>query len=89
MINGIPTVLTALVVPFVLPKSPETAEFLSLEDRQTLMRASRRLDRPKMRSSCGKEVVIAGVKDWKTYAFTIGQITGLIVQLQCLPAYHH
>lgn len=73
-INGIPTVLTALVVPFILPNSPETAKFLSEEDRQSLsyLRAAE-IGQTKSGQEMHKEDVMAGVKDWKIWALSFAQ----------------
>ncbi|KAJ4326211.1 hypothetical protein N0V94_000158 [Neodidymelliopsis sp. IMI 364377] len=78
LINGIPTVLTAVVVPFVLPNSPETASFLTEEDRRNLV-LLRELEvgQTKAAQLLHKEDVKAGAKDWKTWAFAIGQFSGL------------
>lgn len=78
MINGVPTVLTAIAVPFVLPNSPETASFLTEEDRAILVRLrEEEVGQTKSAQVLRKEDVIAGAKDWKTYAFAVGQFTGL------------
>ena len=78
VINGIPTVLTAFLVPFVLPNSPETASFLTEEDRRNLI-LLRELEvgQTKAAQLLHKEDVKAGAKDWKTWAFAIGQFIGL------------
>ncbi|OSS51349.1 hypothetical protein B5807_03897 [Epicoccum nigrum] len=78
LINGIPTVLTALVVPFVLPNSPETASFLTEEDRSNLV-LLRELEvgQTKAAQLLHKDDVKAGALDWKTWAFAIGQFCGL------------
>jgi hypothetical protein len=78
LINGIPTILTAIVTPFVLPNSPETAKFLTEEDRRNLitLRMSE-IGQTKSGQEMNKEDVMDGVKDWKTYAYAIGQFVGL------------
>ncbi|CAO2650158.1 Nn.00g014500.m01.CDS01 [Neocucurbitaria sp. VM-36] len=78
LINGIPTILTAFVVPFVLPNSPATAHFLNEEDRRNLV-LLRELEvgQTKAAQEFHKEDVIKGAKDWKTYAFAIAQFVGL------------
>lgn len=77
LINGLPTVLTAFAVPFVLPNSPETASFLSEEDRRNLvlMRESE-IGATKNAAELHKEDVMDGVKDWKIYAWSIAQFCG-------------
>jgi MFS family permease len=78
VINGIPTILTAIVTPFVLPNSPETAKFLTEEDRRNLvtLRMSE-IGQTKSGQEMNKKDVLDGVKDWKTYAYAIGQFVGL------------
>jgi MFS family permease len=78
LINGIPTILTAVVTPFVLPNSPETAKFLTEEDRRNLvtLRMSE-IGQTKSGQEMNKKDVMDGVKDWKTYAYAIAQFVGL------------
>jgi hypothetical protein len=78
LINGIPTILTAFVTPFVLPNSPETASFLTEEDRRNLVTLrSSEIGQTKSAQEMSKKDVMDGVKDWKTYTFAIGQFVGL------------
>ncbi|KAH6695116.1 major facilitator superfamily domain-containing protein [Plectosphaerella plurivora] len=72
LINGLPTIVTGLLVPFILPNSPETARFLSEEDRRILVRMqeaevgtarnARELDWADVRE---------GMRDWTVYVFSI------------------
>lgn len=91
MINGVPTVLTAFFVPFVLPNSPETAKFLSEEDqRNMILLRSSELGQTRAAQEFDKKDVWDGAKDWKTYAFAIGQFIGLSMLYSLrLPTYHH
>lgn len=78
LINGIPTIITAFVTPFVLPNSPETAKFLTEEDRRNLaLLRSSELGQTKSAQEMSKKDVKDGAKDWKTYAYAIGQFVGL------------
>ncbi|KAI2487090.1 ProP Permease major facilitator superfamily [Pyrenophora tritici-repentis] len=78
LINGIPTVLTAFAVPFVLPNSPETAKFLSEEDRRNLvLLRMKEVGQTTAGQELVKEDVIKGIKDWKVYAYAIAQFVGL------------
>ncbi|RYN29839.1 hypothetical protein AA0112_g7019 [Alternaria arborescens] len=78
VINGIPTVLTAIAVPFVLPNSPETASFLTEEDRRNLvLLRMREIGQTTAGQELLKEDVMKGVKDWKVYAYAIAQFVGL------------
>ena len=66
------------MVPFVLPNSPETASFLTEEDRRNLV-LLRELEvgQTKAAQLLHKDDVKAGALDWKTWAFAIGQFCGL------------
>lgn len=70
LIIGIPTLVTAFIIPFVLPNSVEEAKFLTEEDRRNMHIL--RFHEPGQTKS-GQEMnradVMHGVKDWKTYAF--------------------
>ncbi|KAG9185404.1 hypothetical protein G6011_07948 [Alternaria panax] len=78
IINGIPTVLTAVAVPFVLPNSPETASFLTEEDRRNLvLLRMREVGQTTAGQELLKEDVMKGVKDWKVYAYAVAQFVGL------------
>ena len=74
LINGLATVATAIVVPFVLPNSIEGAKFLTDKDRKDLA-AMRAVEVGQTKS--GQELlwddVKEGVRDWKTYAYGICQ----------------
>ncbi|TFL00698.1 major facilitator superfamily domain-containing protein [Pterulicium gracile] len=77
LIIGIPTVLSAFFVPIVLPNSIETATFLTEEERR-LLRIMRDNEIGITASSkeLHKEDVMAGVKDWKVYAWSLAQFCG-------------
>ncbi|KAL1792897.1 hypothetical protein ACET3X_009404 [Alternaria dauci] len=78
LINGIPTVLTAVAVPYVLPNSPETASFLTEEDRRNLvLLRMKEVGQTAAGQELLKEDVMKGVKDWKVYAYAIAQFVGL------------
>ncbi|OAL02095.1 MFS general substrate transporter [Phaeosphaeriaceae sp. SRC1lsM3a] len=78
LINGIPTILTAIVTPFVLPNSPETAKFLTEEDRRNLVTLRMaEIGQTRAGQEMNKKDVMDGVKDWKTYAYAIAQFVGL------------
>jgi MFS family permease len=70
LINGIPTILTGIAIPFILPNSPETASFLTETDRQNLLLLRRaEMGQTKSAQEMHWPDVMEGVKDWKTYAF--------------------
>ena len=73
-INGIPTILTAPLVLWLLPNKPETAKFLTEEDRRNLVllrqsEVGQTLSGQVLR----REDVMAGVKDWKIWALSFAQ----------------
>lgn len=70
LINGVPSIATGLVIPFVLPNSVEGAKFLSREEKdqlQTLRLAE--IGQSRSGQELHREDVMKGVKDWTTYAF--------------------
>ncbi|KAI8712035.1 MFS domain-containing protein [Fusarium sp. LHS14.1] len=70
LINGIPTILTGIVIPFVLPNSPETAKFLTDEDRENLRKIhEEQVGRARNSRELLKEDVIDAVKDWTTWGY--------------------
>lgn len=70
LINGAPTIVTGFVIPFVLPNSPETAKFLSDEDRANLLKIHEaQLGRAKNLRHMEWPDVKDGMKDWTTYAY--------------------
>lgn len=63
-INGIPTVLTAPLVMWLLPNDPETASFLSDDDRRNLVLIRQaEIGQTATGQHMHKEDVIAGIKD--------------------------
>ncbi|KAM0330779.1 hypothetical protein ACHAQA_003733 [Verticillium albo-atrum] len=72
LINGLPTIVTALVIPFVLPNSPETASFLNEEDRRN-MALIREAEFGTARNAREllKEDVKDGLRDWTVYVYCI------------------
>lgn len=76
LINGIPTVLTAFAVPFLLPNSLETAKFLSQEERDMMVHIrDSHIGSTKNAQILHKEDVKAGLTDWKTYLFSVAQFS--------------
>ncbi|GAB7365191.1 hypothetical protein MBLNU230_g6277t1 [Neophaeotheca triangularis] len=74
LINGIPTVVTGLIVPFVLPNSPESAKFLSEEDKRNMVKMRlKELGHAHNANNLVKADVIDGLKDWTTWAYAIIQ----------------
>ena len=70
--------ITAVAVPFVLPNSPETASFLTEEDRRNLvLLRMKEVGQTTSGQELAREDVMKGVKDWKVYAYAIAQFVGL------------
>ncbi|KAF7549276.1 hypothetical protein G7Z17_g6484 [Cylindrodendrum hubeiense] len=70
LINGLPTIVTGVVIPFVLPNSPETAKFLTDEDKRNLLRVheSQVGKAPNLREM-DMDDVKDGLRDWTTWAY--------------------
>lgn len=74
LINGIPTILTGVVIPFVLPNSPETAKFLTSVERESLVIVrEREVGQTKSAQLMNKKDAMDALKDWKTWAISSGQ----------------
>ena len=74
LIVGIPAALTGFVVPFVLPNSPQTAKFLTEQDKRNLvLLREAEIGQTKSAQELHKSDVVAGAKDWTTYAFCVCQ----------------
>ena len=74
LIVGIPTALTAFVVPFVLPNSPQEAKFLTEQDKRNLIALREaEIGQTKSAQELHWDDVKHGLKDWPTYAFAICQ----------------
>lgn len=70
LINGAPTILTGFVIVFVLPNSPETANFLSEEDRANLVRIHEaQVGRARNLKHMEWPDVKDGMKDWTTWVY--------------------
>jgi MFS family permease len=74
LINGIPTIVTGVVAPFVLPNSPETAKFLTAEERENLVIIrSREAGQTASAQLMNKKDAMDALKDWKTWVISSGQ----------------
>lgn len=74
LINGIPTVLTAFLVPLLLPNSIETAKFLTQEERDMMVHLrDSHVGSTKNAQKLHWVDVKAGLTDWKTYLFSVAQ----------------
>lgn len=74
ILEGLPTVILGISVWWWLADSPETAHYLTDEERQLMvLRKQRQVGHTTSADEFHKEDVYAGLKDWKIYAFCIGQ----------------
>jgi hypothetical protein len=74
LINGIPTILTGLVIPFVLPNSPQTAKFLTDDDKKTLLLLREaQMGQTESAQQLHWPDVKQAMLDWKVYAFGLTQ----------------
>lgn len=70
LINGAPTLLTGIVIPFVLPNSPATAKFLTEEDKANLVRIhNKQIGKADNLRHLVWDDVKDGLKDWTTWAY--------------------
>lgn len=74
LVNGIPTILTAFVLPFILPNSIETAKFLTLEQRTFMAKLrEQEVGHTKNSQKLHWDDVKAGLLDWKSWLFGVCQ----------------
>lgn len=70
LINGLPTIVTGIAIFFILPNSPDTAKFLTDDDKAVLKKIHDvQIGRAHNLRHMVKEDVIDGVKDWTTWAY--------------------
>ncbi|KAJ4312922.1 hypothetical protein N0V84_009691 [Fusarium piperis] len=70
LINGLPTIVTGLVVLFVLPNSLETAKFLTDDDRRNLaMMREAELGKARNSREMDWDDVKDGFKDWTVWVY--------------------
>ena len=77
IIEGIPTVILGIAIWFWFADTPDTAFYLSEEERNLMeLRRSRQVGHTKSSDMMHKKDVYAGLKDWKIWVFSIGQFGG-------------
>lgn len=70
LINGLPTIVTGIAIYFILPNDPETASFLTDDDKVVLRKIhDKQIGRAHNLRHMIKEDVMDGVKDWTTWAY--------------------
>ena len=72
LINGAPTIVTGIIIPFVLPNSPDTAKFLSEDEKEKLRRVhDAQIGKAHNLRHMIKEDVIDAIKDWTTWVYCL------------------
>jgi sugar phosphate permease len=78
LINGIPTIITGLLTPWVLPNSPETASFLNSEDKRNMaLLRQQEYGQTASAQQFSKTDALKAIKDWKTWMFAVAQFAVL------------
>ena len=74
IIEGFPSIILGVAVYFWLADDPETAYYLSKEERELMVvRKRRQIGHTSSGDFLHKEDVFRALKDWKTWAFACGQ----------------
>ncbi|KAL8732373.1 MAG: hypothetical protein Q9166_002771 [cf. Caloplaca sp. 2 TL-2023] len=74
IIEGLPSVVLGIATWFLLADSPETASYLSSEEKHLMQfRRSRQTGQTQSAQKLHKADVYKAMKDWKVYAFCAGQ----------------
>ncbi|KAF5020943.1 hypothetical protein F66182_7024 [Fusarium sp. NRRL 66182] len=80
ILEGIPTVVLGIAVWFWLADDPDSARYLTINERELIdLRMRRQIGHTKSSDQMHKEDVYQGLKDWKIYLFCIGQFGGDII----------
>ncbi|KAH8679462.1 major facilitator superfamily domain-containing protein [Ilyonectria robusta] len=74
IIEGIPTILLGISIWWWLADSPDTAHYLTIQERELInLRMRQQVGHTKSGDEMHKEDVYAGLKDWKIWLFALGQ----------------
>lgn len=77
IIEGIPTFVLGIAVWFWLADDPDSAHYLTINERELIdARMRRQIGHTKSSDQMHKADVYAGLKDWKIWLFCIGQFGG-------------
>ncbi|KAL6854856.1 hypothetical protein ACO1O0_005987 [Amphichorda felina] len=77
ILEGLPTFILGISIWWWLADTPESAHYLSPEERELIsQRMRRQIGHTKSSDLMHKEDVYAGLKDWKIWLFCIGQFGG-------------
>lgn len=74
ILEGIPTVILGISCWWLLADEPDTASYLTEEDKALMMvRKERQIGYTKAADQMHKEDVVKGLKDWKVWIFSLAQ----------------
>ncbi|KAL2845493.1 major facilitator superfamily domain-containing protein [Aspergillus pseudoustus] len=77
ILEGIPTFILGISVWWWLADTPDTAHYLTMQERELIdLRMRRQIGHTKSSDQMHKADVYAGLKDWKIWLFCIGQFGG-------------
>ena len=77
IIEGLPTIILGVGTFFLLADDPEHATYLSFKDKELVeLRRQREIGQTKSAREFHKKDMYLGLRDWKVYAFCIGQFGG-------------
>lgn len=80
ILEGIPTFILGIATWFWLADSPETAHYLTPDERALIeLRMRRQVGHTKSGDMMHKEDVYKGLKDWKIWLFCLGQFGGDVI----------
>ncbi|KAH6855900.1 major facilitator superfamily domain-containing protein, partial [Chaetomium sp. MPI-CAGE-AT-0009] len=80
ILEGIPTLILGIAVWFWFADTPDTAFYLSEEERKLMdLRMRRQIGHTKSSDLMHKKDVYAGLKDWKVWVFSVGQFGADII----------
>lgn len=80
IIEGLPTFVLGIAIWFWLADSPESAHYLTPDERELIQaRMRRQVGHTRSSDQMHAEDVYAGLKDWKIWLFCVGQFGGDVI----------
>jgi len=77
ILEGIPTVILGISIWFWLADTPDSARYLTIQERELIdLRMRQQIGHTKSSSQMHKKDVYEGLKDWKIWLFCVGQFGG-------------